>query len=45
MFGELISETVIIQNLVKCVKHPLDTEDSEFNACMNIADKVLMVPI
>ncbi len=45
MFGELISETVIIQNLVKCVKHPLDPEDSEFNMCLNISDKLLMVPI
>ena len=45
ILGEVLSETFISQNFVKCLKYPLNTENIEVNTCVNIADKMLMIPL
>ena len=52
IFGEIISDTVIIQNFVKTkkIKRNTDSDDSgslvqDTNAGLTVADKVLMIPI
>ncbi len=45
MFGELTNETIIIQNFIKSIKTQTSTEDPLVNACLEIPDKSLLLPI
>jgi antitoxin component YwqK of YwqJK toxin-antitoxin module len=45
IFGELLTETYILNNLVKCNKHTTETSNSDVDDALSLSDRMLVMPI